>query len=191
MAKIDIDEKKVESLHQFLENGGEFEVGPVFLHLGIVGKKQEIFDAYTEALADKYPEIYQMQGDDQEAENEEDTPPAAPAPEPAAQAPVPAKKAAKAGPAPAAAAKSAVPPAPTKYLLRHPNGTTQELEVVQTTSKALVFEPIRQKDLVVVKIKGQDAEVDLELVRAGDQRYFNAYGIPAEKLLMLGELAKA
>lgn len=158
---MNIDNNKLEALHQYLVKGGSAEQEDVAKQLGVDADDGDAVDAYVEALKAKWPDTYG---------------------EPVAPAPA-AKKAAK------KVAKVAEP-APATYRLRKPDGTVAALEVVVSKNGTVVLEEPRPKDLVTLIVKGQQVTVDLIELRNGSPDRV-IHGAAAYRLIEMAELAKA
>lgn len=158
---MNIDNSKLEALHQYLVNGGSAEQEDVAKQIGVDSDDEAAVDAYVEALKAKWPDIYG---------------------EPAAPAPA-AKKAAK-------KAAKVVEPAPSTYRLRKPDGTVAALEVVASKNGTVVLQEPRPTELVEILLRGQRMTVDLIELRSKPVGSM-FHDLPVSKVIEIAELAKA
>lgn len=163
---MNIDNSKLEALHQYLVKGGSPEQEDVAKQIGADSDDGDAVDAYVEALKAKWPDIY---GE-----------PTAPAPAPT---PV-AKKAAK------KAAKTAEPAQETSYRLRKADGTVAALEVVASKNGVVIVEEPRPKDEVEIMLRGKTMTVDLIELRSKPAGSM-FHDLPVSKVIEIAELAKA
>lgn len=158
---MNIDNNKLEALHQYLVKGGSAEQEDVAKQLGVDADDGDAVDAYVEALKAKWPDTYG---------------------EPVAPAPA-AKKAAK------KVAKTAEP-APATYRLRKPDGTVAALEVVASKNGTVFLQEPRPTEPVEILLRGQRMTVDLIELRSKPEGSM-FHDLLVSKVIEIAELAKA